>query len=331
MTSTLEISDLPPAIGLAREVELAQRGGTRLCRLYPSTGGDPAGWFTANAATLASLMDTYGAVMVKRSGLSTQEQLTAAAEAIGGGPTLEYTERSTPRSRVSGNVYTSTEYPADQTIPQHNESAYSEQYPDNVFFHCALAARSGGETPVADSEAVLRALPGDLVERFRAHGVLYTRTYHAGIGLPWQEVFQTDDRGQVERYCAEHGIQTEWDGSLLRTRQVRPALATHPRTGRTVWFNQAHLFHVGALQPSVRDGLLELFSERDLPRNAYVGDGSPISEAELAAINAAFAAATLAEPWATGDVLMIDNLLVSHGRRPYEGDRRVLVAMTKRS
>jgi alpha-ketoglutarate-dependent taurine dioxygenase len=32
--------------------------------------------------------------------------------------------------------------------------------------------------------------------------------------------------------------------------------------------------------------------------------------------------------WNTGDLLVIDNVLVGHGRRPFTGSRRVLVAMT---
>jgi len=39
------------------------------------------------------------------------------------GELIEYSYRSTPRSQVSGNIYTSTEYPADQSIPLHNEMA----------------------------------------------------------------------------------------------------------------------------------------------------------------------------------------------------------------
>jgi alpha-ketoglutarate-dependent taurine dioxygenase len=32
-------------------------------------------------------------------------------------------------------------------------------------------------------------------------------------------------------------------------------------------------------------------------------------------------------PWRAGDVLAIDNVLVMHGRKPFTGHRRVIVAM----
>jgi hypothetical protein len=48
------------------------------------------------------------------------------------------------------------------------------------------------------------------------------------------------------------GIEFEWEeGDRLKTRQVCQAVATHPKTGEQVWFNQAHLFHVSSLEPEV--------------------------------------------------------------------------------
>ncbi|WP_410641648.1 TauD/TfdA family dioxygenase [Amycolatopsis sp. lyj-346] len=317
------------SLGRDAVVDVVERGGTRLLSLEPKSADDPGAWVRRNVDDLRTALRTLGAVMVKNTPVGDDAALAAIAELVGG-RTLDYTERSTPRSRVKGKVYTSTEYPADQEIPQHNESAYSVNWPDNLFFYCALAAETGGETPVADSRAVLAALPEDLVERFAAHGVLYTRTYRQGIGLSWQEAFQAEDRADVEKYCADNRIETEWDDDLLRTRQVRPATTTHPLTGERVWFNQAHLFHINNLPAVTRASVLAIYDEEDLPRNAYLGDGSPITDEDFAAIVAAFEAAKIAEPWGHGDLLMIDNLLVSHGRRPYTGDRRVLVSMTKR-
>jgi alpha-ketoglutarate-dependent taurine dioxygenase len=32
--------------------------------------------------------------------------------------------------------------------------------------------------------------------------------------------------------------------------------------------------------------------------------------------------------WEAGDLLMLDNLLAAHGRRPFSGERRIAVAMS---
>lgn len=98
-------------------------------------------------------------------------------------------------------------------------------------------------------------------------------------------------------------------------------------SGRKVWFNQAHLFHVSSLPASVERELRESFSEDELPRNALYGDGSPLDAADLANVRAAYAAEEIAFPWEAGDVVIVDNEQFAHGRRPYSGPRSVMVAM----
>ncbi|MEY9895791.1 alpha-ketoglutarate-dependent taurine dioxygenase [Catenulispora sp. MAP12-49] len=98
-----------------------------------------------------------------------------------GGELLDYTNRSTPRSRVTGRVFTSTEYPPDQTIPLHNENAYSDVWPRTLFFDCLVAAAQGGETPLADSARVYDRVPTRIRERFERGGVMYVRSAPALI------------------------------------------------------------------------------------------------------------------------------------------------------
>lgn len=317
-----------PASRTDLEVSTVEENGTVLPVItVPDAQERGDGWLPAHRTELRRLLLRHGSLRLSGAGLTSTDQLAEVAADLGGGA-LEYTERSTPRSRVAGSVYTSTEYPADQRIPQHNESSYSARWPDHLFFLATRTPHTGGQTPVADSRAVLAELPADLVERFAALGIRYTRAYHEGIGLSWQEAFQTDDRSHVEEYCRAAGITWEWDGDLLRTSQVRPALTQHPVTGETVWFNQAHLFHIGSLPAPTTEALLAVFPEQDLPRNAYFGDGTTIEADTLAEIHAAFDRTTLAPDWSTGDVLVVDNVLASHGRAPYEGDRTILVTMT---
>ena len=169
-----------------------------------------------------------------------------------------------------------------------------------------------------------------LVTGFAERGVMYVRNYGSGVHLPWEVVFQTKERSEVERFCQEQGIAFEWkpDGGL-RTRQVCQGVAVHPHTGETLWFNQAHLFHVSSLGASARQSLQELFREEELPRHAHFGDGSTIPEEVLEQVREAFRAECIEYPWQRGDVLLVDNMLVAHGRSPYSGPRRVLVAMAE--
>jgi alpha-ketoglutarate-dependent taurine dioxygenase len=287
---------------------------------------DPFEWAAAHRDELRAGLRTEGMVLLR--GLPVDLPAFHRVVAVLGGAPLAYAERSTPRTAVDGNIYTSTDYPADQKIPMHNESSYAAAWPDRLFFFCHTAPAVAGATPIADSRAVLALIPQPVRDRF-AGGVVYTRTYHPDLDLSWQEAFQTEDREAVGRYCHEHGITARWlDAETLHTESRRPAVRREPVTGADVWFNQANLFHVSSLEPDVREALEELYREEELPRNAYLGDGSAISVDDLAAITHAYDTASLTIPWRPGDVIVVNNMLMAHGRQPYEGDRRILVAMT---
>jgi alpha-ketoglutarate-dependent taurine dioxygenase len=241
---------------------------------------------------------------------------------------LDYRYGSSPRTRTRNNIFTSTEFPASEVIPLHNEMSYTTEWPRKIWFYSEICAAADGETPLADSHRVFEAVPPAVRQRFMAHGVRYVRNYTGMFDLPWQKTFQTGSRVEVERYCAHRGITCEWLGDdHLRTIETCQAAWPHPDDGRWLWLNQAHLFHVSNLQPDLRALLEESFGPDELPRNATFGDGSPIPDDDLRAVRQAYAEHTLSFAWERGDVLLVDNLAMAHGRNRFRGERRVLVAM----
>src|SRR5512132_596304 len=127
-----------------------------------------------------------------------------------GGPLISYEFGSTPRSKVVEGVYTSTEYPPHQRIPLHNEQAYTREWPMKLWFFCEVAAKEGGETPIADSREIYRRIDPRVRERFERSGLMYVRNFGNGLDVPWQQVFNVGDRASVERYCRPPGIACEW-------------------------------------------------------------------------------------------------------------------------
>ncbi len=243
---------------------------------------------------------------------------------------LDYIYASSPRTQVNGKIYTSTEYPAALSIPLHNEMSYSRNWPMKIWFFCLKSAEKGGETPVADSRKVWQRISPKLREQFREKKIMYVRNYDIGLDISWQKVFQTEDKKEVENYCIKEGIELEWkDDNHLRTRQICQAIATHPKTGEMVWFNQAHLFHTSSLQSPIRELLLKKFKEEELPRNAYYGDGSPIESTALDEIREAYEQESMLFTWQEGDILMLNNMLAAHGRMPFAGSRKVVVGMAE--
>ncbi len=288
---------------------------------------DAARWAALNREMLGRELLRRGALLFRGFDVRTVAEFEQFIEALSD-ELLEYSYGSTPRTRVGGNIYTSTEYPADQSIPLHNEMSYASNWPMKVWFLCLKAAERGGATPVADSRKVFRRISPNVRERFAEKGVMYVRNYGDGIDLPWRQVFGTTSREEVEAYCLAAGIEFEWrGGDRLRTRQTCQAVAEHPTLGEAVWFNQAHLFHVSSLGAAGAAALLAEFGEADLPRHAYYGDGTPIEPEALEEIRAAYEQEKVSFDWQERDVLMLDNMLVAHGREPFAGPRRVVVGM----
>lgn len=310
--------------------DLFEDGRSLPLRVRPSREGvDLTEWAALNSEALHETLLRYGALLFRGFGLHSAEQFEAFIKALTG-ELLPYTQRSSPRQRVSGNIYTSTDYPPDQSIFLHNENSYQRSWPLKLFFYCHVAAEQGGETPLAHTGRVLELIRPEVREKFERKKVLYVRNFGNGLGLPWQTVFQTEDKSEVEQLCREAGIEYEWMGhNHLRTRHVREAVAMHPVTGRPVWFNHATFFHPSTLAPEIRDDLLLVADEEDFPYNTFYGDGSVIEPEVLSHLRSVYQQETLSFPWQASDVLMLDNMLVAHGRAPFGGPRKVLVGMSE--
>lgn len=275
----------------------------------------------------AALILEHGGILFRGFRLRQAADHQAVIDAIGAKP-MHYTYRSTPRTHVHGAVFTATEYPSQLEIPLHCENAYQLTWPMWLSFCCIKPATIGGQTTIADMRKVTAEIPPAVLDRFARRGVRYIRHYHPHVDLPWETVFQTADREELARFCSENDIHHEWlDRETLRTEQVSQGVAEHPATAVTVFFNQAHLFHISSLGERVAAELISSFGRDRLPRDARFGDGSDISAQDLAAVRAAFASAAVDLQWQEGDVLILDNMQVAHGRRAYVGERRVLAAL----
>ncbi|HSX86565.1 MAG TPA: TauD/TfdA family dioxygenase [Pseudomonas sp.] len=298
----------------------------------PATAGvSLQAWAERQRELLESKLLEHGAILFRGFAVGSANEFDQCISALSGGA-LEYRFRASPRTQVNPglNIYTSTDYPQDQRIFPHNEHSYSPVFPLKIFLWCDIAPEWRGETPIGDCRAITRAIDPAIRERFAEKGIMYVRNYGDGFGLPWQTVFQTEDRAQVEAYCASVGIRVEWkENNRLRTRQVGPALVRHPRSGETLWFNHATFFHVSTLPASVRDALQADFADDDLPQNTFYGDGSPIEPEVLEHLRAVYLQQMIEFPWQRGDVLLLDNMLAVHARNEYNGPRRILVSMAE--
>ena len=254
-------------------------------------------------------------------------------------------------------VHPSSEVAPHFPLSQHLERGHVATPPARIFFGCLEAPpRGSGETPLADFRKVFADLSPNTRDRFEARGVRTVRNLRGpSTGRrPWSQerwdcVFRTSDRQAIEARCARDAIQTEWrtdDG--LRLTFDRPASRAHPETGERVWHNQVAPDHIGAatldnrrifgLRPGLRSLLLWQSMRLRLalirrtppdlvPSFCTYGDGQEIPETDLREVWDAIWRHLAIWDWRRGDVLVLDNHAMSHGRFPYRGRRRVVTCL----
>lgn len=307
---------------------------------------DPAAvadWHRAKLPVLEQAVLAFGSVLLRGFALSETAHFQAIAaqypeHAFG------YIGGATPRRNIDGKVYESTRIPASLKIGLHQEKAYMAHYPRRLAFFCKQPSARGGETILCDMRAVTRRLPPALVERFRQRGIQYLRNFRRPsqdgepknstmreYHRPWDDVFQSDDPAQVEQLCRDTGLGFCWldDGSLTVS-NTGGATARHPVTGEEIWFNQLSTQHNNARAMGAAGYEYIRLLYRDRPARPYevrLGDGEPIAPEDIAPIYDALDAEEIAFPWQQGDLLLLDNIAVAHGRNPFQGSRDIQVAL----
>jgi len=289
-------------------------------------------WYQENNDYIEQKLLEHGAILFRGFDINTPAAFARLTRSIAPA-LLDCLDDNGPRTKITSGIYTSTEYPAEYQLSMHSEYAYSHKFPARLYFCCIVEPGKGGETPLADNRKILKKLDSSIVQDFRTKRVKYLRNLHGGngFGLSWQAAFQTTDKLAVEAYCRDMSIDYEWkaDGGL-RLENTFESVITHPRTGEEVWFNQAPQFHPSDYPTSIYESILDSYrgKEDELPQTSLFGDNSPIDISKLKHIRETMFKEATVSPWRQGDVVMVDNVLVSHGRMPFSGPRKILLAMS---
>jgi alpha-ketoglutarate-dependent taurine dioxygenase len=290
-------------------------------------GGDLAAFLNANKSAVDAALADAGALLFRGFDVPDPLAFDAAIEGYGEtGFTYEDSLSNAVRTNVTPRVFTANEAPPTTEIFLHHEMAQTPLYPAKLFFYCEIAAERGGATPLCRSDWVLdriRAEHRDFYDAVRAEGVRYTNVMPgsddagSGQGRSWRSTLSVADREGAERRLSELGYQWEWreDDSLRATTPVLPAIRDVGE-GRESFFNQLIAAFRGWAD-----------SRNDPNRSITLGNGEPITAEQMAGPIAIADELTYDLAWQAGDVALVDNFTVMHGRRPFEGRRRVLASL----
>lgn len=284
-----------------------------------------------NRLNIEGLLTTHGGVLLRGFEINNKEEFLRVKSVFSGDSGFNYVDGNSPRTKLGADVYTSTEYPREFKITLHNELSYSSKWPGNILFCCNIPAEEGGETPVIDCRYLLNKLDKYVVDKFEKLGVKYTRYLNGtkGVGKTWMETFETTDKKIVEEYCDRNAVEYQWEENNIRLSQIGAGVATHPKTGEKVWFNQANQFHPSSLPEDIYRMLKIMYGNKTnkYPQYALYGNGEEIQEDHLKAVTDAQFEYSVRFTWQKGDVLILDNMLMAHGRMPFKGERKILVSM----
>jgi alpha-ketoglutarate-dependent taurine dioxygenase len=286
---------------------------------------DPISWLELHRSEIDERLLRHGAVLFRGLWQRDLDQFERLLEVLFNVVIRNYGDLP-PESGMT-DVYASTPYPADRAILFHNESSHMSSWPTRQVFGCVVASPVGGETPLVDCRRVHDALSAQARDAFARKGLLYVRQFIPGFDVSWQDFFKTRDRDEVVHLCRTRGANCQWKTKdLLMIAQPAPAIVRHPVTGERAFFNQIMLHHPFYLRREERETIRALCG-RNLPRQVLFGDGTDIDERFLAALPGIYERESAAFLWAPGDFLLLDNMLVAHGRRPFEGPRKIVVGL----
>jgi alpha-ketoglutarate-dependent taurine dioxygenase len=297
-----------------------------LCTSERASPADAVDWARKHAVELITQAAEYGAVFFRGFPLVTPDDFDAFVAAFEL-PCFSYETSLSNAVRVNytPRVFSANEAPPEVDINLHHEMAQTPIAPSMLFFFCDTAPEAGGASSLCRSDALWDELSEQSPAFSRAcqeRGLKYTHSMPAeedplsGMGRSWKSTFSVETRDAAETRMAELGYTWQWlkNDCLRATTPVLPAVRELD-SGRRAFFNQLIAAFTGWKD-----------SRNDPSRAITFGDGSPMDDEGARLAVALAEALSFDVPWRPGDVALIDNYVVMHGRRTFRGTRRVLAS-----
>jgi hypothetical protein len=285
------------------------------------------GWLKVNTDSFAAQLSAHGAILIRGLNIKTDEEFDRFIQLFGW-HNFTYAESlsNAVRRNRTERVFTANEAPSEVSIFLHHEMAQTPVSPSKLFFYCEQAASKGGATPICRSDILLERMRLKIpkfIDQCVKKGVRYSQTmplqddFSSGQGRSWKDTLSAQNQLEAEEKLTKLGYIWSWreDLSLSVTSPTLPAVHTL-EDGRDVFFNQLIAAFRG--WKDLRDSA---------KKSIQFGDYSTIDSEDMAVAIELAEELTFDIVWQTGDVVLLDNYLVMHGRRPFQGVRKVLASL----
>ena len=287
-------------------------------------------WLQTQKNDLEARLQAQGAILFRGFPIKSADDFDAFSAAFNYDDfTYDESLSNAVRINLTPRVFTANEAPPDREIYLHHELAQTPSYPSKIFFCCLSAPEEGGATPLCRSDLLLADFEHqhpDWANQFAEMGLRYTIQMPAnddpgsGQGRSWRSTLSVTNQAGAENRLRELGYSWQWqeEQTLSATTPVMPAVR-ELADGSSSFFNQ-----VIAVARGWRRGA-------GAPPPLTFGDGSPIDEAILDSLINISQRFTTPLQWKPGDIALIDNYRVMHGRHRFDGPtpRQVVVNLAR--
>lgn len=294
------------------------------------------GWASQHRQELDHLLKRHGALLFRGFGLRSADDFDRFVRAFDY-PNFAYADSLSNAVRVnlSERVFTANEAPPSVTISLHHEMAQTPIYPSRLFFFCEASPPVGGATPLCRSDKLFEAMQQEMpafAEACEQKGLRYSHVMPpendpaSGLGRSWRSTLGVETAEAAEQRLRKLGYDWQWleDGSLRVTTPVLPAvreLSSPDGAGTNEAVRKSFFNQLIAAATGWKD------SRNDPSKAITHGDGTPLDQQAVQRAVDLAEQFTVDVDWQPGDVALVDNYVVMHGRRTFEGRRRVLASL----
>ncbi|MDZ7958002.1 MAG: TauD/TfdA family dioxygenase [Aulosira sp. DedQUE10] len=187
-------------------------------------------------------------------------------------------------------------------IKLHGEMYYQKNIPLMLWFFCANPASEKGETTICDGRQLFNELSSSSKDLFSKHKLKFTVQMSQ---TEWQKKYKTEDVNQVAAICKLNDTRlTIYNDNSIITEYLCSSIIPS-RCGK-------HQVFINSLLPA----------KQLYPELLKFEDDSDIPDTVMSEVNEIAERITTEIYWQKGDILMIDNTRILHGRRDFNDEKR---------
>lgn len=194
-------------------------------------------------------------------------------------------------------------------IPMHGEMHYKRIKPPLLWFCCISAPISNGETTLCDAETLYQELSAKTKDFFQNNRIQYIREYEEE---KWKNIFQVENIMEAIPFFESNGLEFEMgEGNQLTTKYFYPA--NHESINGKKCFINNILPIIAQEEMGMEGNIVRLENGNRIPNEVIKEIENIIDDI------------TIPIKWEKGDVVLIDNFRVMHGRNKITCDNRQII------